>query len=135
MNLSEVLNVALPELQARRSKGYPRIHHKLISREQIEDGKPVVIVMVSGGPYVIRFSPEQWGLAQLFDGERSYKQIAELYQQQTGFEYSEEQIREFADGLEEAGFWYRTPLEQNITASQKLAEQRQRRTKKKNIDL
>ena len=95
----------------------------------------VMVAMVSAGNYLFRFSPEQWSLVQLFNGERPYKQIAELYRQQAGVEYTEEQVREFADALEETEFWYKSPLEQNITANQKLNEQRQRRVKKKTIDL
>jgi putative peptide zinc metalloprotease protein len=134
MNLSEVLNVALPELPARRIKGYPRLHPKLIAREQIEGGVPTVVAMVSGGSYTMRFSPEQWKLVQLFDGERSYREVSELIQEETGIAFAEEEVREFAAALEESGIWYRTSLELSTTASQKLADERRRRAKKK-VDL
>lgn len=135
MNLSEVLNVALPELPARRiGKSFPRLHPKLIAREQIEGGVPTVVAMIPGGHHILRFSPEQWQLAQLFDGVRSYRDISEIVQEQTGIDLDEEQVRQFAESLEEANVWYKTPLEKSFTATEKLTEQRQRRKKKK-IDL
>ena len=110
MNLAEVLNVALPELPARRiGKAFRRLHPKLIAREQIEGGVPTVVAMVSGSSYIMRFTPEQWKLVQLFNGERSYRDIAELFQQQTGMAFAEEQVREFADSLEEGGSGTRRP--------------------------
>jgi putative peptide zinc metalloprotease protein len=135
MNLAEVLNVALPELPARRvGKNFRRLHPKLIAREQIEGGVPTIVAMVSGGGYIMRFSPDQWKLAQLFNGERSYGEIAEHFQQETGVALTEEEVRQFADSLEEGGIWYKTALELGTTASQKLADERRRRTRKK-IDL
>ncbi len=134
MNLAEVLNVALPELPARRIKGYPRLHPKLIAREQIEGGVPTVVAMVSGTGYILRFSPEQWKLALLFNGERSYGEIADLFQEETGMALTEDEAREFAGSLEECGASYRTSLELSTTATQKLADERRRRARKK-IDL
>ena len=67
MNLAEVLNVALPELPARRSdKSYPRLHPKLIAHEQMKDGVPAMVAMISGGTgSVFFFTPEQWKLVGL----------------------------------------------------------------------
>jgi putative peptide zinc metalloprotease protein len=135
MNLAEVLNVALPELPARRNKGYPRLHPKLIAREQIEGGVPTVIAAISGGTGFFRFTPGVWKIVELFNGERSYRQVSELYAQQSGIVYGEAELREFADGLDEGGLFYKTGMELNITASQKLSEERQRRVKKRKIDL
>ncbi len=134
MNLAEVLNVALPELPARRiARNFPRPSPKLIAREQIEGGIPTMVAMIPGGTYILRFSPEQWKLVQLFDGERSYSQVAELFQQETGVPFTEEEVREFVESLDETGIWYRKSAELS-TASQKLADERRRRAKKK-IDL
>ena len=134
MNLSEVLNVALPELPAKRVKSYPRLHPNLIMREQFVDGDLTFVSAISGGSYLCRFTPEQWALLQLFNGERSYAQVTQLYQD-LGNSVEESQVQEFADSLEDLEFWYKTPLEANITASEKLAETRQKRAKKKSVDL
>lgn len=135
MNLSEVLNVALPDLPARRNKSYPRVHPKLIMREHVEVGVLTRVATISGGTYLYRFNSEQWAVVQLFDGERSYRQVAEAYQRQTNTAFYEEQVREFADSLEELDFWYKTPQEKNLTASEKLSETRQRQVKKRSVDL
>jgi putative peptide zinc metalloprotease protein len=134
MNLSEVLNVALPELPAQRAKGYPRLHPRLIAREQVESGVPTVISMISGGTNIFRFSPEQWQLVQLFDGKRSFGEISQLFEEQTGIVFGTDDIREFVGALDEGGFWQESSLDLNVTATQKLADQRQRRRKKK-VDL
>jgi putative peptide zinc metalloprotease protein len=135
MNLAEVLNVALPELPAKRiGKAYRRLHPRLIAREQIEGGVPTIVAMVSGGSFIMRFTPDQWKLVQLFNGERSYVEVGALFQQETGVAFTEQEVREFADSLEEAEIWYRSPLELNTTANEKLADERRRRAKK-TIDL
>ncbi len=136
MNLAEVLNVALPELPARRAaSALPRLHPKLIAREQLEGGVPTVIAMITGGNAVFRFSPDQWKVVELFDGQRSYWEISELYAQQTGIVYKEEEVRIFADELIDGGLLYKTQTDLNITAGLKLSEERQKRVKKKKIDL
>lgn len=135
MNLSEVLNVALPELPARRGgESFPRLHPKVIAREQIEGGIPTIVAMISGSSYILRFSREQWQLVQLFNGERSYAELAEVFRAKTGIVFTENELREFAGPLEECGFWYTTTLDLSTTASQKLADER-RRHAWKNIDL
>src|ERR1700676_981989 len=134
MNLSEVLNVALPELPAKRVQSYPRLHPNLIMREHLVDGDRSLVAAISGGSYLYRFTPEQWALLQLFNGERSYAQVTQLYQEQ-GNSVEESQVHEFADSLEDLEFWYKTPLEANITASEKLAETRKKQAKKKSADL
>ncbi len=84
-----------------------------------------------------KFPPQNWTLIQLFDGQRSYEQISELYSRQTGTVYSAEAIREFAGELEAVDFWYKTPQEKNILLMQKSSEERQKllKTKKKYGDL
>ena len=73
-------------------------------------------------------SLEQWKLLQLFDGEHSYGQIADLIRQQANVAFSEDDVREFASCLEEAGeFFYKTPLEKNITLRQKMSSERKKR--------
>jgi putative peptide zinc metalloprotease protein len=136
MNLSEVLNVALPELPARRlDKTFRRLHPKLIAREQLEDGVPTIVAMVSGGSFIMRFTPEQWKLVQLFNGARSYQDVAELFLKETGIAFTEEEVREFADPLDECGMWYRTTLELSTTAGEKQADERRRRAKEINLAM
>jgi putative peptide zinc metalloprotease protein len=136
MNLSEVLNVALPELPARRlDKTFRRLHPKLIAREQLEDGVPTIVAMVSGGSFIMRFTPEQWKLVQLFNGARSYQDVAELFLKETGIAFTADEVREFADPLDECGMWYRATLELSTTAGEKQADERRRRAKDINLAM
>jgi len=125
MNLTRVLNVALPEIPARMlSDRAPRLPPDAVSKEHIEDGKPIVRVLVPSQDSMYRFPPGNWALAQLFDGRRSYEEIAREYSQQVGMAYDVEDVREFAASLEAIGFWYKTPQEKNVMLMQKSAEER-----------
>ena len=78
------------------------------------------------------FPPESWSLIQLFDGERSFAEIAELYTAETGQLYSEDTVRDFAASIEAMNFWYHTPQEKNIKLMQRTADERRRLQKKTN---
>ncbi len=135
MNLAEVFNVVLPELPARRAgQDRPRLHPKLICREQLKDGVPTMVAMVSGADTsVYFFTPEQWKLVELFDGRHSYSGIAEVFTERTGVLCSEEYARSFAEQLDEAGLFYKATLELKGTGDQKLTEERKRRRSKLNL--
>ena len=131
MNITEALNVALPEIPGKVKEYRPRLHPKLVGREQIEDGQPVVVAIIEGKSWLFAFSPTEWKLVQLFDGKRSYEEISDLFAEQEGVRYSPDDIREFAATLDGNGFWYKTPQEENIALTQKLAEHRGGHAKKK----
>jgi len=132
MNLTRVLNVALPEIPVRViSDRPPRIAPDVVCQEHIEDGKPIVRVIVRGVDAMFTLPAANWELAQLFDGQRSFEEIAEIYSNQRGQEYSAEEVQEFADDLEQINFWYKTPQEKNILLLQKTAEERQKLLKSK----
>ncbi|HZD31474.1 MAG TPA: biotin/lipoyl-binding protein, partial [Candidatus Angelobacter sp.] len=125
MNLAEALNAALPELPAKTMRvGYPRLDPQTIWAENVEDGQPVVVVHKRGTQGVYRFPPEQWKLIELFDGQRSYEEVAETYDQMFGIRYTANDLREWANSLDETDFWYKTSQEKNIALNQKLAEHR-----------
>jgi len=133
MNLTRVLNVALPDMPARvLSERPPRLDPGIITREHIQDGKPVIRAYVPCAKSMFTFPPPNWSLAQLFDGSRSYEEIAELYSQQIGAQYSAEEVREFASNLDAINFWYRTPQEKNILLMQQSAEERRKKLKQQN---
>ena len=130
MNLTRVLNNALPEIPARMvAERYPCLDPGTTFREHIEDGKVVVRIYVPsiGGMYT--FQPQEWQLARLFDGRRTFAEIAELYSQKHGVEYDAETVREFAGDLEAGGFWYKTQQEKNILFLQQSAEERRKKLK------
>ncbi len=107
MNLAEALNAALPELPAKKTQsGYPKLDPRTIWAENIEEGRPVVVAHVRGKESLFRFPPEQWKLIEFFDGQRSYNDVAEAYRELYGVQYTVEDVREFANMLEQADFWY-----------------------------
>jgi putative peptide zinc metalloprotease protein len=127
MNLTRVLNVALPEIPARtlldRS---PRMPPDAVFKEHIEDGKPIVRVLVRSVEQMFTFTSPNWALAQLFDGRRSFEEIAEEYSREFGAQYSADDVREFAAALEAMNFWHKTAQEKNIQLMQKSVEERRK---------
>jgi putative peptide zinc metalloprotease protein len=132
MNITEALNVALPDIPARTVvQRYPRLDPTATFREHFEEGQQLVRVYLPSAKSMYRFTMANWGLIQLFDGKRSYEEIAALNLEQTGVEYSADQIREYASELEADDFWYRTTQEKNILQLQKGSEDRHKRLKAK----
>lgn len=133
MNLSEALDAALPDIpKARMQRSRPPLlDPDLVVREDVLDGEPIVGVFQRGKGTFYRFSPAQWNLALLFDGTRSYEEISELYEQQTGVPVAAEDTRAFADNMEESDFWFKTPQEKNLRLSERLSAQRGRRAQRK----
>jgi hypothetical protein len=125
MNLVEALNVALPEMPAKTvRKGAPRLNPRVSAREHLEGGVTTIYAHIPGSGEYFRFSPEQWSLIELFDGQRSYLEIADTYLEQTGIELAEDWIRSYVTDLEFTGFWYKTPQERNTEVMRKLGEAR-----------
>jgi putative peptide zinc metalloprotease protein len=129
MNLSEALEAALPEIPRTRlsRKNPPRLDPELIVREDVSDGEPVVAVYQRSTANLLRMKPTQWQLAQLFDGVRTYQDIAQMFEAETEIPISAEEVRTFAENMGEGGFWYQDPQEKNLAMNEKLAAQRSRR--------
>jgi putative peptide zinc metalloprotease protein len=129
MNLSEALDAALPEIRRARlsRKSPPRIDPDLIIREDVVDGESIVSVYQRSTANLLRLKPTQWQLASLFDGVRSYEEIAAAFEAQTGIPLEAQEARTFAENMDEGGFWYKNPQEKNIAMNEKLAAQRSRR--------
>jgi putative peptide zinc metalloprotease protein len=127
MNLTQALNAALPEIPARIiSKRCPRVPPDAVAKEHLESGKPVIRVLVPSQEAMYRFSPANWALIRLFDGVRTYDDIAEVYSEQLGAVYGVDDVREFAASLDSLDFWYKTPQEKNILYMQQTAEGRKK---------
>ncbi len=129
MNLSEALDAALPEIPRSRlsRKNPPRVDPDLIIREDVTDGEPVVAVYQRSTANLLRMKPTQWQLARLFDGVRSYEEIAFAFEAETGIPIGPEEVRTFAENMDEGAFWYKNPQEKNLAMNEKLAAQRSRR--------
>ena len=131
MNIVRALDVALPELPERViRKNPPKLDTRVISKEHIEKGQPVVLVKMPGTELVFRFAPIQWKLIQMFDGLRTHAEIAEHFLNQTGSMVSEEDVKELASYLQtDSHLLYKTPTEQNITLQQELRSSRKKRSR------
>ena len=130
MNLTRVLDVALPEIPARMiSERAPRMPPDAVFKEHIEEGKPIVRVLVPSQEAMYRFPPANWELVQMFDGQHTHEEIAVAYSARNGVEYSADEVREFASSLEALDFWYKTPQEKNLLLMQKDALKRRKALK------
>jgi len=129
MNLSEALEAALPEIPRNRISRDkpPRVDPDLIIREDTTDGEPIIAVYQRSTANLLRLKPTQWQLARLFDGVRTYEQIAAAFESETGIPLQADEARTFAENMDEGGFWYKDPQEKNIAMTEKLAAQRSRR--------
>ena len=136
MNIVRALEVALPELpQQIVRKNPPKLDPRVIAKEHVEKGKPVIITKAPGSEYIFRFTPLQWQLLQMFDGVSTHEEIAERFTAETGSPISGDDVREFTSYLQaESKLLYRTPLEQNIALQQELRASRGKK-KKKTLDF
>jgi len=132
MNLTQALNVALPEIPARIvAQRCPRLHPEIVHKEHIVDGRPTVRILVPGVDAVFNLDPRTWSLVCLFDGRRNWEEIADAYFQTTGGTVSEKELHELADDLESIEFWYKTPQEKNIAFLMQSADERRSALKQK----
>src|SRR5215471_10062512 len=130
MNLTRALDAALPEIPARIvSRRAPRVPPDAVAKEHIENGEPVVRVLVPSQESLFRFTPQNWAFIQMFDGVRSFEEIAEQFSAQTGMDYSVDEVQEFSASLEALDFWHKTAQEKNILYMQQKAEGRKKLVK------
>jgi putative peptide zinc metalloprotease protein len=132
MNLAEAFKVAIPDIPISVVKRdwNPKIDPNLVVRETVEDGKPYVNVLIPETRKYYALQPDQWNLIRLYDGERSFAEVAEIYSAESGYAYSAEEARQFAEEWRDLPFWYQTPQERNIALSEKLAQERRHRVGK-----
>src|SRR5271168_2579484 len=127
MNLNQALNVALPEIPARTlARRMPRPDPGMTFKTHFDDGQTMVRAYLPSTGMMYWFPEANFNLVQLFDGKRTYEEIAALYSAQYGQEYAAEQVREFAGEMEGAEFWYKTAQEKNILLMQQSSEERRK---------
>ncbi len=135
MNLAEALDI-LPEITTvTKSKRIFRIDPRLVGREHIEEGVPMFLSHIPGSTDLFRLTPEQWKLVHLFDGLRSYEEIEDLFLAETGIQLGADGVKNFAEMMDDANFWYQTPQEKNIALMQKLRERRKKEKKARSGDM
>jgi putative peptide zinc metalloprotease protein len=129
MNIVRALEVALPELPERIIRQTPpKLDPRVISKQHIEDGQPVVLVKMPGTDLLFRFSPLQWQLIQMFDGRSSWQEISARFETETSTAVAEEDVKELAGFLQSnSPLLYKSPLEINITLQEELRSSRKKR--------
>jgi putative peptide zinc metalloprotease protein len=133
MNLAEALVQALPELPSQTiAKRLPRFNPDAITRDDVdENGDAITVVYIPEKGWTVRMPRLQYQLLQLFDGVRTYPEVVAVFGQQTGQVVTEEQLRELVANSDEAGIFYVSAQEKNLTLKQKLSDERQKRLKQK----
>lgn len=131
MNIVRALEVALPDLPERIVRETPpKLDPRVISKQHMEEGQPVILVKMPGTDLVFRFSPPQWQLIQMFDGRSSPKEISARFQTETGTAVADEDVKELASFLQSnSPLLYKSPLEKNITLQEELRSSRKKRRK------
>jgi putative peptide zinc metalloprotease protein len=129
MNLAEALNAATPEIVRPRRDRYFRMDPRIIAKEHLENGEPVIMALNRSTGNLFRFTPAVWDVLQRFDGSTSYQTIAEEIA--PVFPISEADLKRYAEGLEEAGFWYKSPQEKNEALHHRHQEDRRSHVQKK----
>ena len=114
-----------------REASPPRLDPDIVVREDVLDGEPIVAVLPTRQGELFPLDPAQWELAQLFDGVRSYEEIAEQFTAQTGAPTGRKMCGSLPRHWTNPNFWYKTPQEKNLALSQKLMAQRGRRAERK----
>jgi putative peptide zinc metalloprotease protein len=129
MNIVRALEVALPELPERIVRQTPpKLDPRVIAKQHIEEGQPVVLVKLPGTDLVFRFSPLQWQLIGMFDGRSSWEEISLRFERETGSAVGEEDVKELASFLQtKSPLLYKSPLERNITLQEELRSSRKKR--------
>jgi putative peptide zinc metalloprotease protein len=136
MNLTRVLDVSLPKLPPVQPKeSYFRFNSQTIFRIHKEHDQTMVVALAPKTRSVFNFTAERWELVKLFDGRRSYPQVAALWRRKTGIGASPDAIRTFAEKLDESGFWYKTPQEESTALLEELRQGRAARAKGQASDL
>jgi len=135
MNIVQALDAAIPEMPERViRRDMPKLDSRVITKDHIENGVALVITKLPGTEEILRFIPEQWKLVQLFDGTRTYAEIAALSAEATGTAFAEDDVREIASFLyDNTEFICKTPLERNIILQEQVRGQRRKKLKRSRI--
>jgi putative peptide zinc metalloprotease protein len=135
MNIGGCADSAIWQTASERVRpGTPKLDPRVIAHEQIEGGVRTVLAMQYGGEGFYRLSPDDWTLMQLFDGQRSFGEVAQEFEARAGIRYTEEQLAEFVDAFRDTELFYKTPSERNLALMEALVRDRKRRRRKK-LDL
>ncbi|MGZ4819139.1 MAG: hypothetical protein ACXVZJ_10970, partial [Terriglobales bacterium] len=103
MNLARVLEESVRELPRVKAQPVrPRLHPKLVVREHQErDGKIFAMCIPGGRPlHYFRLNEAQFQISQLFDGERTAEDVAQIAAEKLNLQYSADEVTKFIEALE-----------------------------------
>lgn len=104
----------------------------MISRDHHErEGHMVHVIIPDGPSHFFRFSKQQFELIKLFDGKRSYAEIARIFAREQKIGINAAFVQTFAENMEKKDFWYRSPEEESVVLYNKLAGDRHKTLQKK----
>ncbi len=128
MNLAHASSDALFALPVEAVKDrLPQFDPTIIAREEVVDGQRMVVAMRKRSDGYYRISAEDWIMLRLFDGRRSYEEVAALYTTQTGRQCTAEEAREFADAYRDTDFFHKTAAERHLRLMEEVRRTRRRR--------
>ena len=135
MNIFESSDTALWQAHEQLTRTRPpKLDPRVVGREHIEGGVRTVMAMVPRGEGYYRLTPDEWSILQLFDGERSFAEVAELHTQNTGLLITEEQIQSVAQMIESTDLFYKAPHEKSRVVLEELLRHR-RKLRRKSFNL
>jgi putative peptide zinc metalloprotease protein len=135
MNIFEASDTALWQSQEHLTRTRPpKLDPRAVGREHLEGGMRTVIAIVPGADGYYRIAPNDWAILQLFDGERSIAEVAELHTQNTGVPHTEEYVQMVAEAIEPTNLLYKAPHEKSRAVMEELVRHR-RKLRRKSFDL
>lgn len=130
MNLSRALDADLPALPRQYQETFFRFDPTIFWREEVTPLHTTVYV-ITKSHRLVSFTPERWKLVKMFDGRRTYEQLAALWKQTCNVAATPEQIREYAEALDGADFWQKTAQEASAALMNELMQDRQQVVRRK----
>ncbi len=130
MNLSRALDSDLPALPRQYEEICFRFDPKIFWREEVTPLHTTVYV-ITKTHRLVSFTPERWKLVRMFDGRKTYEQLAALWKKVCNVSATADQIREYAEALDGASFWQKTPQEESAALMNELMQDRQQVVRRK----
>jgi putative peptide zinc metalloprotease protein len=107
---------------------YPKLRDDLIIRRQVLGGEVGYMVKTPDPVQYLRYGEIQWAIISQLNGQTSYEETAERFNQQhPDFQLDAGQVEDFVVSLKKQGVVERTPAERSIAILEKLEAERKKR--------
>jgi putative peptide zinc metalloprotease protein len=118
----------------RKQAGWPKLVPGIVAREHVQAGAAIVALIVPAGEGYYHVTPLEWRLLQLFDGERSFLQVAEAYQAAWREAITEQDVIDIYSYFEKTELFYKSPSQKSAALLQALLRERHH-GRKRTFDL